>query len=123
MTTLHDLPTNAILDWSLRPTLYEEAATGQAVDLREGDGSAFFLVAGEIDAATEPTAVALSESNDQTTWTAVAGANVPSLATNFRGVQASRFRRTKRYVRAAIAPGAGFEGSLSILIGQQKKSV
>jgi hypothetical protein len=101
MTSLHDLSDQTILNYSLVPAVYESGDDGQAVDLIEGDGSAFAIAT--IVAVSADNPIAVTQGQDRTLILS--------------------FRRTKRYVRARFVFETVLSANIAVLIGQQKKTV
>jgi hypothetical protein len=123
MTFLHDLSDQTILNYSLVPAVYESGDDGQAVDLIEGDGSAFAIATIVAVSADNPIAVILQESSDLITWTTVAGGAFPTVTQGQDRTLILSFRRTKRYVRARFVFETVLSANIAVLIGQQKKTV
>jgi hypothetical protein len=122
-TKLHDLPTNALLGVSLSADTITEDATGEPVDLIEGEGTCFLLAPANALGTPSPVAIAAEESNDEVTWTAVTVTPALTVSSPFNGVRVGRFERTKRYVRATVEAEEGSDVRAAVLIGQQKKTV
>ena len=122
-TKLNDVSTQAKFGHSITPDTYTESQIGRTVDLIDGDGPCFVTGSLLAFATPEPVAIAFEESNDLTVWTAITISPPITISAPFDGVPASRFARTKRYVRATLAASEGSDLRATILIGQQKKTV
>jgi hypothetical protein len=122
-TKLHDLPTNGAFGLSLKPDVYEESQTGAVIDLVSGDGNGLFLAPLHAVTTPEPLEFGLEESSDQSSWSTLVLTPPLAISAPFTGVAASRFVRTKRYVRARLSLEDGSEVQAAIIVGQQKKTV
>jgi hypothetical protein len=94
------------------------------VDLIDADGSCVAVQTVGTVAGTTPSITGkIQESSDNSTWTDVAGAAFAAV-TAANNVQAITFERTRRYLRYfRTVSGTGPTFALSVLIGEQKKSV
>lgn len=68
-TKLTDIPTQATYGITFAPAVRTASANGTAVDLGDGDGPGFAILLTGTVAAGTTIAVALEESDDQSTWT------------------------------------------------------
>jgi hypothetical protein len=123
-TKLADVQNNALLGVSVYPATVNDTNSGLAVDLIDADGSCVAIqTVGTVGGTTPSITGKIQESADNSTWTDVANATFAAVTTS-NNVQAITFERTKRYLRYfRTVSGTGPTFALSVVIGEQKKSV
>jgi len=123
-TKLADVQNNALLGASVYPATVNDTNNGLAVDLIDADGSCVAVqTVGTVGGTTPSITGKIQESSDNSTWTDVAGAAFAAV-TAANNVQAITFERTKRYLRYfRTVSGSAPTFALSVVIGEQKKSV
>ncbi len=121
-TKLTDVPTQATYGITLAPAVRTASANGTAVDLGDGDGPCFAILMTGTVAAGTTLAVALEESDDQSSWDPIADGEFPNV-TSSNQKRAIPFHRSRRYVRAALTvSGSSPSAGTAALVGQQKKT-
>ena len=123
-TKLGDLANNTQLGASVYPATVNDTNTGSAVDLLDADGPCFAVqVIGAVGGTTPSLTGKIQESADNSTWTDIPGA-VFAAVTASNNLQTIVFDRTKRYLRHfRTTTGTTPSFILSVLIGEQKKTV
>lgn len=117
---LHDLPSNASFAALLAPTTATASGSGSAVAPLSGDGQEFAFVQIGNPSSGATLTVSIEESNDQSTWTAIAGATTG--AKNAAATLALAFTRSLNYVRAKlVVTGSSPTIPVAVAIGQQRK--
>jgi hypothetical protein len=121
-TKLTDIPTQAAYGITFAPAVRTASANGTAVDLGDGDGPGFAILLTGTVAAGTTVAVALEESDDQSSWDPIADAEFPDVSSSNQK-RAIRFQRSRRYVRAALTiSGSSPSAGTAAIVGQQKKT-
>ena len=118
-----DLKNSIVGGISLRPAARTSTGNGSGVDLLTGDGGSCAIIqAGTITDGTHT--VTVEESNDNSTYTAVSGADSKALAAaDSDTVTLLNFTRTKRYVRAVTTvAGATTGGLYGVAVHAMKKA-
>ena len=92
--------------------------------MQEADGRCFAVqVIGPVTGTGPSLAGKIQESSDNSTWTDVTGATFTTVTAS-NNIQTIVFDRTKRYLRhARTVAGTSPTFALSVLIGEQKKTV
>ena len=123
-TALNDVKNQALLGASVYPATVNDTNNGSAIDLLEADGRCFAVqVIGTVGGTGPSLAGKIQESSDNSTWTDVSGATFTAVTAS-SNVQTIVFDRTKRYLRHhRTVSGTSPQFALSVLIGEQKKSV
>jgi hypothetical protein len=122
-TVLNDFANGVLYKTAVAPGSYTADATGSAQDLAAADGGAFAVLAVGTLAAGTTVGGYLEESADASSWAAVPGAEFTSVTTA-NSVRAVTFRRTARYVRAAVTVAGGSpSAALVVIVGQGKKLI
>lgn len=123
-TALNDVKNQALIGASVFPATVNDTNNGSAIDMLEADGRCFAVqVIGTVGGTGPSLAGKIQESSDNSTWTDVAGATFTSVTAS-SNVQTIVFDRTKRYLRhSRTVGGTTPQFALSVLIGEQKKSV
>ena len=123
-TALNDVKNQALLGASVFPATVNDTNNGSAIDMLEADGRCFAVqVIGTVGGTGPSLAGKIQESSDNSTWTDVAGATFTSVTAS-SNVQTIVFDRTKRYLRHhRTVAGTTPQFALSVLIGEQKKTV
>ena len=123
-TKLADVQNNALFGASVYPATVNDTNNGLAVDMIDADGACVALqTVGTVGGTTPSITGKIQESADNSTWTDVAGATFTAVTAS-NNVQTITFERTKRYLRYfRTVAGSGPTFALSVLIGEQKKSV
>jgi len=121
-TALNDVKNQALIGASVYPLTVNDTNFGSAIDMQ--DGRCFAVQAiGPVTGTTPSLAGKIQESADNSTWTDVTGAAFTSV-TAANNLQTIVFDRTKRYLRhARTVAGTTPTFGLSVLIGEQKKTV
>ena len=109
---------------SVYPATVNDTNNGLAVDLIDADGSCVAVqTVGAVGGTTPSITGKIQESADNSTWTDVSGATFTAVTAS-SNVQTIVFERTKRYLRYfRTVAGSGPTFALSVLIGEQKKTV
>ncbi len=109
--TTRDLTSNIDVRSSLDPGDYTASANGAAVDLRGFESAAVAFVVGAVTDGTHTPGV--EESDDGTTWQAVASADLSGALANLAsGVnQRVGYRGAKRYLRAVLTVAGATVGA------------
>lgn len=111
-----DLKSNVSVAQSLRPASRTAAVNGVGVDLAGYDAAAIVLDLGAIGGTTPSFTFEVQESDDNTTFTAVADADLdagqPADVTAGDTVSEVGYRGIKRYVRVAITAASGTSPTL-----------
>ncbi|HKB05012.1 MAG TPA: hypothetical protein VKD90_22505 [Gemmataceae bacterium] len=123
-TALNDVKNQALLGASVYPSTVNDNTPGSGIDMIDADGRCFAVQAiGSVTGTTPSLAGKIQESADNSTWTDVTGAAFTSV-TAANNLQTIVFDRTKRYLRHARTVGGTSPAfGLSVLIGEQKKTV
>ncbi len=123
-TKLHDLASNLIPNVGLTPRTLTANVVGSTGDLGAGDGRCFAVQQVGTVGGTSPTlAGKIQESDDQTTWSDIAGATFTTVSST-DNVQVITFDRTKRYVRyVGTVGGTSPSFPVAVVISEQKKQV
>ena len=123
-TALSDVKNQALLGASVYPATVTDTNNGSAIDMAEADGRCFAVQAVGAVSGTGPSLTGkIQESADNSTWTDVSGATFAAV-TAASNLQTIVFDRTKRYLRHARAvSGTSPQFALSVLIGEQRKTV
>jgi hypothetical protein len=123
-TALNDVKNQALLGASVYPATVNDTNNGSAIDLLEADGRCFAVqVIGTVGGTGPSLAGKIQESSDNSTWTDVSGATFTAVTAS-SNVQTIVFDRTKRYLRHhRTVSGTSPQFALSVLIGEQKKTV
>jgi hypothetical protein len=123
-TALNDVKNQALLGASVYPGTVNDTNFGSAVDMIDADGRCFAVQAiGTVTGTTPSLAGKIQESADNTTWTDVANAAFTSVTAS-NNIQTIVFDRTKRYLRhSRTLGGTSPTFGLSVLIGEQRKTV
>ena len=123
-TALNDVKNQALIGASVFPATVNDTNNGSAIDMLEADGRCFAVqVIGTVGGTGPSLAGKVQESSDNSTWTDVAGATFTSVTAS-SNVQTIVFDRTKRYLRHhRTVAGTTPQFALSVLIGEQKKTV
>jgi hypothetical protein len=123
-TKLHDVANQAQLGASVFPVSVNSTAGGSSVDLLNADGRCFAIQAVGAVSGTDPLlAGKIQESDDDTSWSDIAGATFTDVE-NASDLQVISFERTKRYVRHhRTVSGTSPTFLLGVVIGEQKKTV
>jgi len=117
---LHDLPSNASFAALIPPTSATSNGVGSTVASLGGEGQEFALVQIGTPSGGATLAVSIEESNDQSTWTAIAGATTG--AKNAAATLALSFTRSQSYVRVKlVVTGNSPSIPVAVALGQQKK--
>ena len=118
--SLEPLRTRSRFEMALPPDTLTASANGGGVELGDADGPVQALVlVGEL--GDEQTfELAFQESDNNSTWSAIAGSGVPGLAADT--VVLHTFPRTKRYLRCQVTlTGDTPTVTLAVLVGQACK--
>lgn len=131
-TFLPDLSTAGLLGYSYLGTITSNTTTnGTGVDCLNVDGPVYgVVITGDCGDATTTITVNLTESSDNTTFTAITGASVARAASATANDNVAFFvkedgNRSKRYVRAEIVTASGSSISVPIavaILGRKKVS-
>jgi hypothetical protein len=123
-TALNDLKNQALLGASVYPSTVNDTNNGSSIDMIDADGRCFAIQLIGAVSGTGPSLIGkIQESSDNTTWTDVTGATFTGVSSS-NNVQTIVFDRTKRYLRhARNVAGTTPSFALSVLIGEQKKTI
>ncbi len=123
-TALNDVQNQAQLGASVYPASVNDTNNGSTVDMINADGPCFAMqVIGAVTGTTPSLTGKIQESDDDSTWTDVADATFTAVTAS-DNVQTIVFERTKRYLRHyRTVSGTTPAFLLSVLIGEQKKTV
>jgi len=123
-TKIQDLATQIILGIGAPPQTATATVSGSGGDLLAGDSRCFAIQQVGTVSGTSPTLDGkIQESNDNATWSDIAGA-VFTTVTASNNYQAITFERTKRYVRyVGTIGGTAPSFPLAVVISEQKKQV
>ena len=101
---MRDLKSNITSGVSLAPQSLTAAANGTGVDLQNSDSAVVEFNAGAIGGTTPSFTMAVQESDDNTTFTDVAAADLqgtaPVITTTNAGITMVGYLGSKRYIRA-----------------------
>ena len=108
--TTRDLTSNIDVQSSIDPDDYTATATGATVDLRGFESAVVAFVVGTVTDGTHTPSV--EESDDDSTWTAVAAADLTGTLADLASDANQRvgYRGAKRYVRAKLAVSGATTG-------------
>ncbi len=115
---MRDLSSNISVASSLAPAARTATANGTGVDLRGFGGAAVLINLGTFAGTTPTATLRVEESNDDSTYTAVAAADLVggTIAgidtTNDEGVIERSYIGAMRYIRVALTAIAGTSASL-----------
>lgn len=113
---MRDLKSNIKPMTSIAPQSLTAAANGTGVDLKGYDSAAVVFNAGAIGGTTPSFTFAVQESDDNSTFTDVAAANLvgsaPVVTTNNAGVSWVGYAGNKRYIRAIAKTVSGTSPTL-----------
>jgi len=123
-TALNDLKNQALIGVSVYPASVNDTNGGLSVDMIDADGRCFVVQSIGAVGGTSPSQTGkIQESSDNSTWTDIPGA-VFAAVTASNNLQTIVFDRTKRYLRHfRTTTGTTPSFILSVLIGEQKKTV
>src|SRR5262245_42291087 len=123
-TALNDLKNQALIGVSVYPATVNDTNSGLSVDMIDADGRCFAVQSIGAVSGTSPSQTGkVQESSDNSTWTDVAGAAFAAV-TAANNLQTIVFDRTKRYLRHfRTTTGTTPSFFLSVVIGEQKKTV
>ena len=111
-----DLKSHINVAQSLVPTSRTTTANGTGVDLTGFDAATVVLDLGAIGGTTPSFTFAVQESSDNSTYTAVAAADLdsgqPAAATAGGAISEIGYRGIKRYLRVAITAASGTSPTL-----------
>jgi hypothetical protein len=128
--TMRDIKSNIKVVPSLAPASLTAAANGAGVDLRGFDSACVEFNGGAIGGTTPSYTFSVQESDDNTTFTAVAEADLqgaaPIITTTNAGVTVVGYIGAKRYIRAAATTVTGTSPTLlcaaSVILGNPSLS-
>jgi len=113
-----DINANLDANESIRPAVMTADTDGQGVDLRGADSAIVVVTVGAITGAAGDATVTLEESDDNSTFTDVADADIlgtePTLAANT--AYQFGYRGTSRYVRATFTVGGETNVAASAMV-------
>ena len=123
-TALNDVKNQALIGVSVYPASVNDTNGGLSVDMIDADGRCFVVQSIGAVGGTSPSPTGkIQESSDNSTWTDIPGA-VFAAVTASNNLQTIVFDRTKRYLRHfRTTTGTTPSFILSVLIGEQKKTV
>lgn len=123
-TAINDFKNQALLGASAYPASVNDTTNGTSIDMIDADGRCFAIqVIGAVTGTTPSLSGKIQESSDNSTWTDVADATFTAVTAS-SNLQSIVFDRTKRYVRHyRTVSGTTPTFLLSVLIGEQKKTV
>ena len=123
-TALNDVKNQALIGVSVYPASVNDTNGGLSVDMIDADGRCFVVQTIGAVGGTSPSQTGkIQESSDNSTWTDIPGA-VFAAVTASNNLQTIVFDRTKRYLRHfRTTTGTTPSFILSVLIGEQKKTV
>jgi hypothetical protein len=123
-TALNDVKNQALLGASVFPATVNDTNNGSSIDMIEADGRCFAVqVIGTVGGSSPSLTGKIQESSDNSSWTDVATASFTAVTAS-SNVQTIVFDRTKRYLRHhRTVAGTTPQFALSVLIGEQRKSV
>jgi hypothetical protein len=123
-TALNDLKNQALIGVSVYPSTVNDTNNGLSVDMIDADGRCFAIQSIGAVSGTSPSQTGkIQESSDNSTWTDIAGA-VFTAVTASNNLQTIVFDRTKRYLRHfRTTTGTSPSFILSVVIGEQKKTI
>lgn len=103
---MRDMKNNMDAVNSLDPNNYTATTNGTGVDVRDFDGALMVFSAGTLDVANadEVYTPSVEESDDNSTYNAVASADLEGILSNLtaNSIQRVGYRGSKRYVRAVL---------------------
>ena len=104
---MRDMKSNMDAVNSLDPDNYTATTNGSGVDIRDFDGALVVFSAGTVDVADadEVYTPSVEESDDNSTYSAVASADMEGTLSNLtdNSIQRVGYKGSKRYVRAGIS--------------------
>jgi hypothetical protein len=123
-TKLADVQNEALLGASVYPATVNDTNNGLSIDLLDADGPCFAVqVIGTVGGGTPSLTGKIQESADNSVWTDVPGTTFTAVTTS-NNVQSITFERTKRYLRHfRTVSGSSPTIPLTVVIGEQKKSI
>lgn len=120
---------NSILDVneSVRPAVHAGSVNGEGVDLRESNAALIAISIGAITGSSGDASVTLEESDDNSTYTDVADADIlgaEPIALADNTAYQFGYSGTKRYVRAVLdtAGETNVAGSVTVIRGELDRS-
>jgi hypothetical protein len=123
-TALNDLKNQALIGVSVYPSTVNDTNNGLSVDMIDGDGRCFVVQSIGAVSGTSPSQTGkIQESSDNSTWTDVPGAAFAAVTAS-NNLQTIVFDRTKRFLRHfRTTTGTSPSFLLSVVIGEQKKTI
>lgn len=114
--TTRDLTSNIDLRTSLAPQAFTASANGASADLRGFESAAVAFVVGTVTDGTHTPTV--EESDDDSTWTAVAAADLSGTLANLASATVQRvgYRGAKRYLRAVLTVSGATVGAVAAAV-------
>jgi hypothetical protein len=114
--TTRDLTSNIDLRTSLAPQAFTASANGASADLRSFESAAVAFVAGTVTDGTHTPSV--EESDDDSTWTAVAAADLSGTLADLASATVQRvgYRGAKRYLRAVLTVSGATVGAVAAAV-------
>ena len=123
-TALNDVKNQALIGATVYPATVNDTSGGTGIDMQDADGRCFAVqVVGNVSGTGPSLAGKIQESSDNSAWTDVTGAAFTAVTAS-NNVQTIVFDRTKRYLRHhRTVAGTTPQFALSVLIGEQRKTV